>query len=138
MKHKSGPVSALQNGLVVAGFGRHVMVETDTGERIICHPRGKKNTAVVGDRIKWLATQDEHLGFDSNPRRLGTFATMCQLIIHAGTLGKALERGQQFYSLFGTDWSMSITHDLHEARLRVNAPLDRDIDHFITESMLMV
>jgi ribosome biogenesis GTPase / thiamine phosphate phosphatase len=59
LKHKSGPVSELQNGLVVAGFGRHVMVETDTGERVICHPRGKKNTAVVGDRIKWLATQDE-------------------------------------------------------------------------------
>ena len=59
MKHKSGPVSALQNGLVVAGFGRHVMVETEAGERVICHPRGKKNTAVVGDRIKWLATQDE-------------------------------------------------------------------------------
>ncbi len=49
----------LQNGLVVAGFGRHVLVETDAGKRIICHPRGKKNTAVVGDRIKWLATQDE-------------------------------------------------------------------------------
>jgi ribosome biogenesis GTPase / thiamine phosphate phosphatase len=59
LKHKSGPVSALQNGLVVAGFGRHVMVETDMGERVICHPRGKKNTAVVGDRIQWLATQDE-------------------------------------------------------------------------------
>ena len=51
--------NGLQNGLVVAGFGRHVMVETETGQRIICHPRGKKNTAVVGDHIKWLATQDE-------------------------------------------------------------------------------
>jgi ribosome biogenesis GTPase / thiamine phosphate phosphatase len=49
----------LQQGLVVAGFGRHVLVETENGERIICHPRGKKNTAVVGDRIQWLATQDE-------------------------------------------------------------------------------
>ena len=86
----------------------------------------------------WLATQDEHLGFDNTPRRLGTFATMCQLIIHAGTLGRALERGQQFYSLFGSDWSMSISHDLHEARLRVNIPRERDVDHFITESMLMI
>jgi ribosome biogenesis GTPase / thiamine phosphate phosphatase len=49
----------LLQGLVVAGFGRHVLVETENGERIICHPRGKKNTAVVGDRIQWLATQDE-------------------------------------------------------------------------------
>ena len=59
----------LQNGLVVAGFGRHVLVETDTGERIICHPRGKKNTAVVGDRIKWLATQDEGTIERLEPRR---------------------------------------------------------------------
>ena len=63
MKSKTEPSADLQNGLknglVVAGFGRHVMVETDAGERVICHPRGKKNTAVVGDRIKWLTTQDE-------------------------------------------------------------------------------
>ena len=59
----------LQNGLVVAGFGRHVLVETDSGKRIICHPRGKKNTAVVGDRIKWLATQDEGTIEKLEPRK---------------------------------------------------------------------
>lgn len=77
MKHKSGsvgdlqnrPQNGLQNGLVVAGFGRHVMVETDTGERVICHPRGKKNTAVVGDRIKWLASQDEGTIEKLEPRK---------------------------------------------------------------------
>ncbi|SFC46996.1 ribosome biogenesis GTPase [Polaromonas sp. OV174] len=53
------PVSGTQPGLVVAGFGRHVLVETDSGERLICHPRGKKNQAVVGDRIRWLPSQDE-------------------------------------------------------------------------------
>jgi ribosome biogenesis GTPase len=62
-------ISTLQNGLVVAGFGRHVLVETDAGKRIICHPRGKKNTAVVGDRIKWLATQDEGTIEKLEPRR---------------------------------------------------------------------
>lgn len=59
----------LQDGLVVAGFGRHVMVETDAGERIICHPRGKKNTAVVGDRIKWLPTEDEGTIEKLEPRK---------------------------------------------------------------------
>ena len=57
------PVAALasntQAGLVVAGFGRHVLVETDDGTRLICHPRGKKSQAVVGDRIRWLPTEDE-------------------------------------------------------------------------------
>lgn len=46
-------------GLVVAGFGRHVLVETESGERVICHPRGKKSQVVVGDRIRWLPSQDE-------------------------------------------------------------------------------
>ena len=66
---QKGVLKALQNGLVVAGFGRHVLVETDGGERIICHPRGKKNTAVVGDRIKWLATQDEGTIEKLEPRK---------------------------------------------------------------------
>ena len=46
-------------GLVVAGFGRHVLVETESGQRLICHPRGKKSQVVVGDRIRWLPSQDE-------------------------------------------------------------------------------
>ena len=51
--------SNTQAGLVVAGFGRHVLVETDDGARLICYPRGKKSQAVVGDRIRWLPTEDE-------------------------------------------------------------------------------
>ena len=53
------PIAGTQPGLVVAGFGRHVLVETETGERLICHPRGKKSQAVVCDRIRWLPSEDE-------------------------------------------------------------------------------
>jgi ribosome biogenesis GTPase / thiamine phosphate phosphatase len=49
----------LEIGLVVASFGRHFLVESPDGRRTICHPRGKKSTAVVGDRVQWLASQDE-------------------------------------------------------------------------------
>jgi len=55
----AGPLAGTQSGLVVAGFGRHVMVETESGQRVICHPRGKKSQVVVGDRIRWLPSQDE-------------------------------------------------------------------------------
>jgi ribosome biogenesis GTPase / thiamine phosphate phosphatase len=58
-KPSSVPFASTQAGLVVAGFGRHVLVETDSGQRLICHPRGKKNQAVVGDRIRWQASEDE-------------------------------------------------------------------------------
>ncbi len=86
----------------------------------------------------WLVTQDEHLGFDNHPRKLGTFSIMCQLIIHAGTLGKALELSGQFYRLFDEGWSISIERDTHEARLVAHIPQVNDPEHFITESMLMV
>ena len=66
MKHSGKPagqarpaVSGTEAGLVVAGFGRHVLVEKDNGDRVICHPRGKKNQAVVGDRVRWLPSEDE-------------------------------------------------------------------------------
>ena len=39
--------------MVVASYGRHCIVETDDGERRICHPRGKKSQTVVGDRVHW-------------------------------------------------------------------------------------
>ena len=59
----------LEPGLVVAGHGRHVWVETPDGRRLICHPRGKKGQAVVGDRVLWQATQDEGTIEKVEPRR---------------------------------------------------------------------
>ena len=47
--------STLHEGLIVASHGRHCMVESPDGERRICHPRGKKSQAVVGDRVLWQA-----------------------------------------------------------------------------------
>ena len=44
---------------MVAGFGRHVLVETTDGQRVICHPRGKKGQALVGDNVRWLPSEDE-------------------------------------------------------------------------------
>lgn len=44
---------AQQSGLVVASHGRHCLVESADGQRRICHPRGKKSQAVVGDRVLW-------------------------------------------------------------------------------------
>lgn len=50
---------ALDLGLVVASHGRHAVVETPDGRRVLCHPRGKKSDLVVGDRVRWLPTGDE-------------------------------------------------------------------------------
>lgn len=58
-----------RDGLVVAGHGRHMFVETPEAERVLCHPRGKKNQAVVGDRVWWLPSTDEGTIEAVQPRR---------------------------------------------------------------------
>jgi ribosome biogenesis GTPase len=58
-KASEGSQSPLQTGLIVANYGRHFLVEADSGERRICHSRGKKSQGVVGDRVLWQASQDE-------------------------------------------------------------------------------
>jgi ribosome biogenesis GTPase len=58
----------LDIGLVVAGHGRHYIVETPEGERVICHPRGKKSDCVVGDRVRWQPSGDEGVIEHVEPR----------------------------------------------------------------------
>jgi len=68
----AGPDDGLDVGLVVAGHGRHYVVETPEGRRLVCHPRGKKSDAVVGDRVRWMATNaggDEGVIEHVEPRR---------------------------------------------------------------------
>jgi ribosome biogenesis GTPase len=61
----------LDVGLVVAGHGRHYIVETPEGRRLTCHPRGKKSDCVVGDRVRWMPTAgtDEGVIEHVEPRR---------------------------------------------------------------------
>ncbi len=60
----------LDIGRVVAAHGRHVVVETPEGRRVLCHPRGKKSDIVVGDRVRWQPTGDggviEHIETRNN------------------------------------------------------------------------
>jgi ribosome biogenesis GTPase len=55
---KDVDTSQCSSGLVVATHGRHLIVEDDEGNRLTCHPRGKKSEAVVGDRVQWQPTQE--------------------------------------------------------------------------------
>src|SRR4051794_33067311 len=46
-------------GTVVSGHGRRLVVEGENGERVLCHTRGKRSAAVVGDRVRWQRSGDE-------------------------------------------------------------------------------
>jgi len=61
--------AALRQGLIVANYGRHFLVEAPSGERIICHSRGKKSQGVVGDRVLWQESRDEGTIEKIEPRR---------------------------------------------------------------------
>jgi ribosome biogenesis GTPase len=65
----AGPDDGLDLGLVVAGHGRHYIVETPEGRRLTCHPRGKKSDCVVGDRVRWQPAGDEGVIEHVEPRR---------------------------------------------------------------------
>lgn len=60
-------------GRVVAGHGRHFIVETPDGTRLTCHPRGKGRgkggDCVVGDRVHWRVSGDEGVIERIEPRR---------------------------------------------------------------------
>ncbi|WP_374566976.1 ribosome small subunit-dependent GTPase A [Ideonella sp.] len=59
----------LDIGLIVGAHGRHVMIETPEGRRLIGHPRGKKSQCVVGDRVRWQVSGDEAVIEALEPRR---------------------------------------------------------------------
>ena len=61
--------TALHQGLIVANYGRHFLVETPEGARIICPSRGKKSSGVVGDKVQWRPSQDEDTVEKIEPRR---------------------------------------------------------------------
>lgn len=54
---------------MVSGHGRHVVVESASGERVLCHSRGKKSECVVGDLVSWRRTTDEGVVEALLPRR---------------------------------------------------------------------
>lgn len=53
----------------MSAHGRHVVVETADGRHLLCHPRGKKTEAVVGDWVRWAPTGDEGVIEAIEPRR---------------------------------------------------------------------
>ena len=45
------------------------MIETNDGAHLLCHLRGKKTEAVVGDRVRWVVSGDEGVVEALEPRR---------------------------------------------------------------------
>lgn len=63
-RHQDLPIARL-----VAAHGRHAFIETDAGQRVQCHLRGRKTDLVVGDRVRWQPAGDEGVIEAVEPRR---------------------------------------------------------------------
>ena len=57
------------SALVVAVHGRHVLLETGWGQRVLGHLRGRRSDAVVGDRVRWSTSGDEAVVEEVQERR---------------------------------------------------------------------
>ena len=68
-KRSTRCVGPLLDGLVVAAYGKHWLVEASGGSRRLCHARGRRQEAVVGDHVRWAASQDEGVIESVQPRR---------------------------------------------------------------------
>ena len=43
---------ASEDGTIIGAHGRHYVVRSDAGKRVVCFTRGKKNEAACGDRVR--------------------------------------------------------------------------------------
>ena len=59
IKHSAGTATKradLRQGLIVTHLGKHLAVETESGDTIHCHTRRNLGSVAVGDRVLWEAT----------------------------------------------------------------------------------
>ncbi|MGH8430900.1 MAG: AraC family transcriptional regulator ligand-binding domain-containing protein, partial [Solimonas sp.] len=70
----------------------------------------------------WLAIagvlDDELFGLDSRPMKLGSFATLCQLMLHTPDLREALVRGARLVNLLIADTRVELELKGPEAAIR--------------------
>lgn len=88
----------------------------------------------------WLETDNETMGFDPAPLRIGTWAIACEFMLMADTLGELFRRGKRILSYLAPN---SIGLDLiindHVASLRPRVYVgNADPEHFLVEFLTVV
>lgn len=91
----------------------------------------------------WLgiarALDDELFAQDSRRMKVGSFAMLCQMLIHCNTLNSALIRMTRFFNLILDDFQCGLEIDAHHAHLTIrntsNAPVPRIFGY---ETLLMM
>jgi AraC-like DNA-binding protein len=88
----------------------------------------------------WLETNDETMGFNPTPLRIGTWAIACEFMLAGDTLGELFRRGKRILSYLAPDSiGLDLNVDNHSASLRPRVYIgDADPDHFLVEFLTVV
>ena len=58
--HSDGEaVNGSEHGLVIARYGKQALIESRTGERLLCHLRPHLESPVAGDEVLWEPTENK-------------------------------------------------------------------------------
>ncbi len=87
-------------------------------------------------RVMMMATRDESFGFTQHGLRLGTFAMMCQTIIHCDQLEQAIKTCNRFYRMVTDDFQLQLrkTQETAAIELLLHRPLAGP-ESFFTEAI---
>ncbi len=98
-------VDACLHGIRQRGIPEsELLVRAGINPDVMKHPR-RVHVDQVARLFKQvqLELQDEFMGFTERPCKVGVFATMCELVSHCNTVGELLQKGVDFYNLFGDE-----------------------------------
>lgn len=136
-------VTAALAGARRQGYDTHAMmreagIDPQLIEQEQARVTGNQYTRLM--QVIWAAMSDEFMGLAPARSRPGTFATLCQLVIHCDNLDCMLRRACHFYGLFETGITMALAIRGEEAHISLQAevPLDEDSHHFLQESLLVI
>lgn len=90
-------------------------------------------------RLVQQQLNDEFMGFTEEPCKYGIFATLCELLRHAKTLGELFEKVTHFYHLI-TD-AVEIQLNIHRNTAELSFGLKHphlDLGHFLTEYLMVI
>lgn len=134
-------VRAVLHGASRQGHDTQALLrEAGINPQLLEQPRMRVDPAQYARLVQliWQRLGDEYMGFAPQPSRPGTFAMMCQAIIHCSTLEKALHRAGRFYALFPEPPQFQLRQEGELCWLQMDTRGLDDPQHFLTESLLVI
>ena len=94
--------AALDGVLAQRHDAQDILKKAGIGLEVLHEPKARVYPDKMAKLLRILVTllDDEFIGQDHKASPLGSFETLCQLILPCSTLGEALEMGTRYYRLF--------------------------------------